>query len=43
MAVHEVARHQAELGELLPVAARVDAVAALLAVREHRLRPQDLR
>ena len=32
-----------ELGELLPVAPGVDPVAALLAVREHRLRADDLR
>ena len=36
---HEVARHQPELGELLTVAAGIDAVAALLAVGEYRLRP----
>ncbi len=40
---HQVAGLQAELRELLPIAAGVDAIAALHAVRKHRLRAHDFR
>ena len=39
---HEISWAQPEPRELLPVAAGIDAVAALLAVGEHGLRPHDL-
>ena len=39
---HEVAGPQAQARESLAVGARIDAEAAHLAAREHRLRPHDL-